>query len=179
MWRPLTAADLPALADVADIVHPAHPERPEVFADRLALFPAGCLWAEADDGSPLGYCLSHPGRLGQVPPLDTVLGRLPPDPDCLYLHDLALLPAARGRGLGAAATGMLAGVAGRAGLGFLALTAIGSSPAFWGRQGFIAQADGPADYGAAVYMVRELGAARLRIKARRSQSASRRPSCPG
>ena len=47
---------------------------------------------EADCGA-LGYCISHPGIVGQPPPLDTVLGRID-GADCLYIHDLCLLPVA-------------------------------------------------------------------------------------
>jgi GNAT superfamily N-acetyltransferase len=155
MWRLLTAADLPQVLALADHIHPDHPERPEVFSNRLALFGPGCLFAEAD-GRPLGYCLSHPGRVGQAPPLDTVLASLPDTPDCLYLHDLALLPEARGRHLGAAAVARLVAVALREGFSRIALTAVGNSPRFWERQGFVAWAAGPASYGAALYMVREL-----------------------
>ena len=99
-WRPMMAADLAAVERIAEIVHPAYPESEEVPAERLALFPAGCLIAEGALGEVLGYAVSHPGRLGRPPALDSRLGELPSDADCLYLHDVALLPEARGLGLG-------------------------------------------------------------------------------
>ncbi|MBF0324738.1 MAG: GNAT family N-acetyltransferase [Alphaproteobacteria bacterium] len=152
VWRPMVAADLARVQVIADIAHVDHPEGAEVFANRLALFPAGCLMA-ADGG---GYCLAHPGKLGRAPALDTVLDRLPDGPDCLYLHDLALLPQARGLGLGRAAVAELARVARAAGLPRIALTAVGHSPAFWAGLGFIETGKGGASYGTALAMVLKL-----------------------
>ena len=46
-WRPLTAADLDRVNEIADAVHLDFPERAEVPAERLRLFPAGCFAAIA------------------------------------------------------------------------------------------------------------------------------------
>lgn len=135
-WRRMAAGDLPAVGRIADAVHPRYPESPAVPAERLALFPAGCLLAEGEGGRALGYCVSHPGTLGRPPALDSLLGALPAAPDCLYLHDLALLPEARGLGLGAAAADLLAGVAAARGLGRIALVAVNGSAPWWRRLGF-------------------------------------------
>ncbi len=148
----MSLSDLARVAYIADIVHVDHPERPEVFANRLGLFPAGCLMAA--DG--VGYCLAHPGQLGRAPGLDTLLGGLPAEPDCLYLHDLALLPQARGRGLGRAVVGELARVAQAWGLARIALTAVGDSPAFWAALGFVETGKGGASYGTALSMIKIL-----------------------
>ncbi|RKQ68308.1 GNAT family N-acetyltransferase [Oceanibaculum indicum] len=160
LWRPMTPADLPAVQDVAEIVHPLYPESPAVAAERLALYPAGCLVAERD-GLLLGYAVSHPGLLCRPPALDSLLGRLPEKPDCLYLHDIALLPAARGLGLGAALVARLLKLAKAEGLPLLALTAVNNSAAYWRRQGFVShEADAAlaaklASYGEdALYLVR-------------------------
>lgn len=149
-------ADLDAVAAIAAVVHPGYPERPQVFADRLTLFPAGCLMAE-EDGRPLGYCLSHPGIIGQPPALDTVLGALPRAADCLYLHDVALLPEARSRHLGAALAGLLEDVARAQGFDRVALTAVNNSDGFWQRLGYGAQPCAKlASYGDATYRVKRL-----------------------
>lgn len=159
-WRAMTPADLPAVQAVAEIVHPLYPESPEVAAERLALYPAGCLVAERD-GQLLGYAVSHPGLLGRPPALDTLLGRLPDRPDCLYLHDIALLPAARGLGLGASLVARLLALAKAEGFRLLALTAVNNSAGYWQRQGFVpyqgdaALAAKLASYGEdALYLVR-------------------------
>lgn len=156
-WRSLRHTDLPALAELADRIHPDHPESPEALASHLRLFPAGCFFAEGG----LGYCLSHPGIVGAPPALDTILTALPERPDCLYLHDLALLPAARGQRLGEAMVARLAEVARAHDLDRIALTAVSKSWGFWEHQGFERRACAAlAGYGpAAVYMVKVLGSA--------------------
>jgi GNAT superfamily N-acetyltransferase len=134
-WRPLEADDLATVEAIAAKVHPGFFERPEIFAERIALYPAGARLFEID-GVAAGYVFSHPYRLGALPALDTLLGALPPEPDCFYLHDLALLPGARGRGAGAAITGALAAHAAAQGFADMALVAVNGSKAFWQRLGF-------------------------------------------
>jgi GNAT superfamily N-acetyltransferase len=135
LWRPMIPADLPAVQAAGEIVHPLYPESPAVAAERLILYPAGCLVAERD-GQLLGYAVSHPALLGRPPALDSLLGNLPEKPDCLYLHDIALLPAARGLGLGASLVARLLALAKSEGLPRLTLTAVNNSAGYWQRQGF-------------------------------------------
>ncbi|HYH37928.1 MAG TPA: GNAT family N-acetyltransferase [Azospirillum sp.] len=158
-WRAMRGADLDTLLDVAAVVHPGYPEERAVFAERLRLYPAGCRMAERD-GAVVGYAVLHPGRLGEPPKLDSMLGRLPDGADCLYLHDVALLPAARGSGLGAAALEYAWGLAAREGFAWLALTSTPEARGYWDRQGFAAWAEQPAaleTYGGGMtYMVRKV-----------------------
>lgn len=141
LWRAMTAADLDRILTIADIVHPDYPEERGVFEERLALYAAGCRVAECR-GTVIGYGVMHPGRLGVPPPLDTPLGSLPADADCLYLHDIALLPEARGTGLGAAVLGYAHGLAAREGWRWLALTSTPGARSYWDRVGFAPYADG-------------------------------------
>lgn len=160
-WAAMTAADIDAIFAVAEVVHPAYPEDRAVMAERLALYPAGCLvlrW----EGRVIGYALSHPWRAGDAPPLNTLLGALPERAEVYYLHDLALLPEARGLRAGEAAVRRLAEHARALGFSKMALVAVNNSGGFWCAQGFAAQ-NGPAwarklaSYGAdAAYMVRML-----------------------
>jgi GNAT superfamily N-acetyltransferase len=46
----------------------------------------------------VGYGLSHPRKLNCIPPLDSFLKTIPSDADCLYVHDVAVLPEVRGHG---------------------------------------------------------------------------------
>src|SRR3546814_10434423 len=46
----------------------------------------------------MGYVISHPAVFGQPPKLNRLLGAIPAQADCYYIHDLALAPAARGSG---------------------------------------------------------------------------------
>lgn len=135
VWRPLRLDDLDALCGVAAAVHPGLPERPEVFEEKLRLFPAGCFALEAA-GALAGYAISHPWRLYDVPPLDAFLERLPDAPDCLYLHDVAVTPAARGYDAGAALIERLREVARKEGSSAIALTSVYGSDVLWRKLNF-------------------------------------------
>lgn len=160
-WRPMTAADLPAVMAIAAAVHPAYPEDPAVFVERLRLAPAGCHVLASESSAPLAYLVSHPWPEGAVPALDTLLGALPEGETNWYLHDLALLPSARGTGAASAIVSMLVQQVRQAGYRSLALVAVNGSAGFWRRQGFAEVAEPAlaaklASYdGAACYMRRE------------------------
>jgi ribosomal protein S18 acetylase RimI-like enzyme len=156
-WRPMREHDLAKVVAVADLVHPNHPEDPEVFAERLALHPEGCLVHE-ESGDLTGYVVSHPWIV--LPPsLNTRIGSLPPAPSTYYIHDLALLPLARGQGAAGAVVRRLLIHAAALGLPCVSLVAVEGSAAFWTRCGFREEED-PAlagtlrSYGLARFMVR-------------------------
>jgi GNAT superfamily N-acetyltransferase len=157
----MSAADLPAIMAAAAEVHPDYPEGEAIFTERLALHPAGCLVLAGGKGIG-GYVLSHPWRFGQVPALDSLLGALPEDADAYYIHDLALLPVARGGGAASACVHRLAAHARASGFARMALVAVGNSAGFWQRQGFREAHDEAlarklASYdSAARYMIRDL-----------------------
>jgi GNAT superfamily N-acetyltransferase len=96
-WAPAAHADLAEIGAIAARIHPELPERPEVFEERWRLFPAGCQVLADRSGRIAGYGLSYPWKLRAIPPLDAFIGRLPSDADCLYVHDVAVLPEARGQ----------------------------------------------------------------------------------
>ena len=160
-WRSMAPADLPAMLAIADIVHPRYPEDPAVFAERLALYPAGCL-VLMREATPVGYIVSHPWRYKQLPPLNSLLGALPANPTTYYIHDIALLPAARGTGGANAVVTHLVTHALSHGFPNISLTAVNDSVAFWRRQGFAlaagaALAETLRSYGAdARFMMRRL-----------------------
>jgi GNAT superfamily N-acetyltransferase len=134
-WRLMTADDPATVSKIAAEVHVDYPEDDAVFAERFTLFAEGCRIAELK-GRTVGYALFHPGVLGRPPKLNTLLGELPPRADCLYLHDVALLPAARGHGFGLELLDIADDVACRRGLPLLALTATPQAAAFWFNRGF-------------------------------------------
>jgi GNAT superfamily N-acetyltransferase len=160
-WRPATKPDLDAVQRIADLVHPDLPERPEIFAEKLALFAEGCL-VLARETELVGYAFAHPWHLKQVPPLDTLLHALPPAPECLFVHDVAVLPEARGHGAAAMLVAILTRVAKKNDLPRLALVSVYGSDVLWSAQGFKPAADKAlraalAPYGeSAKYMMRKL-----------------------
>jgi GNAT superfamily N-acetyltransferase len=163
LWRKARPDDLPAMDAIAALVHPGFPEDAAVAAERLALYPAGIHVLEGN-GAIAGYLVSHPGRFDRLPPLNTLLGTLPAEPDMFYLHDLALLPVMRGTGAAGALVEQVAADARMEGFPCLALVAVNGSIPFWTRMGFVVRdlpelAEKLASYEAAArLMVRPLDA---------------------
>jgi ribosomal protein S18 acetylase RimI-like enzyme len=137
-WRPMQAGDLAAVGGVAAAVHPALPEDAAVFAERLRLYPDGChvLAPALNAGTIGGYVIAHPWQAGAAPALNSLLGTLPPSPGTFYIHDLALMPATRGRRHGDAIVARLGDHARARGFPSLSLVAVNHSAAFWQRHGF-------------------------------------------
>ncbi len=134
-WRALTAYDLPAVQGIADAVHVDLYESGEVLAERQRLYRNGCYLLEIGE-KPVGYVLSHPWRYGALPPLNSLLGRLPEEPDTYYLHDLALLPVARRIGAASQIVSALLKHARVEGYRTMTLVAVNGSVPFWERHGF-------------------------------------------
>jgi ribosomal protein S18 acetylase RimI-like enzyme len=164
-WRAMTEADLPEALAIAEIVHPNYPEDPAVFAERLALYPPGCLVLMQGDRA-IGYIVSHPWRYADPPALNSLLGALPCKPSTYYIHDIALLSAARGSGAAKAVIQLLIDHAEAEGFPNLSLTAVNDSAAFWRRQGFVPMPNPTLDAKlrsydeAARFMVRQCGKTR-------------------
>ena len=135
LWRAMVAADLLAVQTLAAIIHPDFPEDAAVFADRLSLHPAGSFTLDVD-GAAIGYVLSHPWHFGQPPKLNVILGAPAQPATTYYIHDLALLPAARKTGAAAAIVETLAIHARALQLPNMTLVAVNNSVHFWRRQGF-------------------------------------------
>ncbi len=160
-WRAMTAYDLPAVQQIAEAVHVDFFETPEVIAERQRLYHHGCYLLEINE-KPAGYVLSHPWRHGSLPPLNTLLGELPREPDTYYLHDLCLLPVTRRVGAASRIVRALGKHATAQGYPTMSLVAVNGSVPFWGKHGF-AVTDVPELYGKllsydelARYMVKRL-----------------------
>ena len=134
-WRSLTGYDMPAVEQIAAQVHPDFFESLDVLAERQAIYFHGTYLLEVNE-RPAGYVLSHPWRLGELPPLNTLLGGLPEDADTYYIHDLALLPVARRIGAASFITEALAKHARAHGFPTMSLVAVNGSQGFWERHEF-------------------------------------------
>lgn len=162
-WRPMLSRDLTEVVRLADAVHADFPEDRAVFADRLRHFPAGCFVCADGSGRMLGYCISHPWPEGPPPALNRLLGATPEAPDSYFIHDLALAPETRRKGLGALLLPRLLRIGRELGLARASLVAVGGSAPFWQRMGFAASTDesvqayvGKAYAEDAIHMVRPL-----------------------
>lgn len=134
-WRTMTISDIKGVLRVANEIHPSLPESESVFTERAELFPEGCL-VLVENNEVRGYIISHPIRHRQPPALDSLLGQIAPDADQYYIHDLAILPQMRGKGLGVVGMEKIFTVAGR--YSTACLVSVYGTAAFWGRFGFVA-----------------------------------------
>ena len=161
--RALTVDDLRGLLDVQRACYgDDYVESAEVFARRLAS-PAQCSLVLEDGGRVCAYLAAYDSLLGKVTPLHGDF-ETAPQPDTLYLHDMAVLPRLAGRGLARALLDPLWQQATARGLRRSALVSVQDSQSFWERHGYAAQPlhdaaqhQRLAAYGAgALYMVRRL-----------------------
>lgn len=160
LWQPLQAADLASVDAIQHIIHAELPERLEVLAEKLTLFPEGCRKL-VRDGEMVGYALAHPWRLGRVPALNSSLHPMPTNPDCLHMHDVAILPEGRGGNAAGAYVAHLRALAAERGMGALACVSVYGTARLWERHGFMrAEPQPPAtalmSYGPATYMIARL-----------------------
>jgi len=96
--RPLHLNDMTlALAIQAACYPPEIRDGKAAFASRIAVAPDWC-WAAEVDGRLAAYLFSHPWVSMLPPPVDTVLEKA--EGDVWYIHDLSVVPWARGQGLG-------------------------------------------------------------------------------
>lgn len=155
-WRAMQNADLSAVMQVANEVHQDLPEDQAVFAERLALYPQGCLVLQMGDQI-VGYAISHPIKAANPPALNQFLGEISPQAQEYYIHDVALLPHLRGSGL--ARQGIEALLHQAKTYPSVALISVYGTSPFWERFGFRPSAKDMGDkltpYGeGAVYMAR-------------------------
>jgi GNAT superfamily N-acetyltransferase len=156
---PMRTRDLDAVLAVQAACYPsALQEAADVVLARLRASPDTVRVACDGDGV-CGYLFAYPSGLGKVTPLGGAFV-LPADPDTLYLHDLAVVPRAAGRGVARRLVAALLALAAGRGLRHTALVAVQDSRRFWESLGY-AQARGDdaalATYPpGAVYMTRRL-----------------------
>jgi GNAT superfamily N-acetyltransferase len=153
----MSPADLASVSAISDAAHGRYTEPVAVYAERLALYAAGCRVLEQDDAV-VGYLISHPWYREDPPKLGALLGAIPPDANSYYLHDIALLPVARGTGASKAALDFVRARARALGFPDIALMAVGGADRYWAAQGFAyVPGRGDPSYGEDVYLM--LGAA--------------------
>ncbi|QLF95011.1 GNAT family N-acetyltransferase [Pseudomonas sp. ABC1] len=156
------AQDIPAVMLIQQACYSAEVlESEAVMQSRQASVSDTC-WVAEDMQGVCAYLFSYRSRLGKVTPLDGELCHAE-DADCLYLHDLAVLPRMAGQGVGPSLVSHALKLA-RPRLGHSALVSVQDSQGFWSRQGYrphgplpVQQQANLDSYGIpAVYMVQVL-----------------------
>ncbi|WP_371322823.1 N-acetyltransferase [Dechloromonas sp. ZY10] len=134
--RRLAAADLDAVMQVqAACYPPALNETRAVFARRLAAAP-DTAWLAETAGGVGAYLFCYRSQPGGITPLG---GDFAPSREgtALYIHDLAVAPAASGQGLARRLLETAWASARANGLAFCTLVAVPEAIAFWTRLGFV------------------------------------------
>ncbi|WP_160162620.1 GNAT family N-acetyltransferase [Hyphomonas neptunium] len=111
-------------------------ESPEVFADRLSRF--GEYYRVAFmEGRMVGYMIGFPWKLGETLVNNEKFPADLPAPDCFYIHDIAILPEARGAGISKAMLEDAYKTAHRLGFDAVSLVAVGQSGSYWDNAGYV------------------------------------------
>lgn len=161
--RLMQSADLRAVVRLQDHCYADQfYESAEVVAKRLMLYPQSC-WVAYYQDKIWGYLFSYPSKLSHINPLGAEFGQYE-QATCLYLHDMAVSPDARGQGVATALLENALSYAKTLGLSHLALVAVQNSATFWQQLGFEMQAELPmpalqalATYGdQAVYLAKSV-----------------------
>jgi len=135
--RRFARSDLAHALAIQSQVYPAFLiERSASFSSRLEATMPYCLVARVD-GQLVGYMLAHGWRRHAPPPLDTPLDGIA-SADILFIHDLAVGAAGRGRGIGRRLVERACDLAVHDGLRSAELVAVEGAADFWQAMGFIA-----------------------------------------
>lgn len=113
------------------------PESRESLFAKFVVSPSSCFVA-TQDARLAAYLFAIPWNISAPPDLNSQHCDLPDLLDCMYLHDLAIAPFARGQHLGSRMFKHLLGHLPRYGFNQLSLVAVQGSTGFWKNQGFIA-----------------------------------------
>lgn len=111
-------------------------ESNESFRRRVEQFPEGCRACVNEDDEVIGYMFCHPWVKGSVVPLDCRNLKLPENPDCFYIHDIAVLTGHRRKGIARAFLDMAILLAKQHGFECIHGVAVMGSEAYWVKQGF-------------------------------------------
>lgn len=152
--RPMQAPDLDSVMSIQAVCYSG--DIPESRASLQAKFdasPTTCLVAESKRRVQ-AYLFALPWLSSAPPSLNATSCELPAHPNCLYLHDLSVVPALRGTGTGRALIQRFFELQQEYCLSLACLVAVQNSVPYWRRFGFEVVAENPlffeklASYGA-------------------------------
>lgn len=110
-------------------------ETNEVFENRFETF--GQYFHVAKSGQTLiGYMVAFPWKSGETPVNNQNFPETLPTPDCFYIHDITLLPEARGTGLARAMIEKACETGRSLGFVTISLVAVSQSGNYWDKNGF-------------------------------------------
>ncbi len=142
----MTLEDIPHVYNISLLLHSLY-EDPEIFQERMTLSQGSYVLLAQD--IIVGYLISHPYRKKTYPPLNTLIHAIPEDPDTWYIHDLAILPEFRGKGMVRPILDEVKVLAFSHNIYELSLVSIYGKEVFWTKMGF--RFVSSANYGTMMY----------------------------
>ena len=134
--RLMRATDIAAVLDIQSCCYDQTKlESHHAFLAKQQASPGTCFIALTNEVA-AGYLVAIPVKAGSPPPLNSPDYAVPRNADALYLHDLAIHPAARGTHVAAALLEAYFQALRQLKLRFATLTAVNASAPFWERYGF-------------------------------------------
>src|SRR5690606_331761 len=126
-------------------------EPADSFAAKLSAAPDFCYLA-VHNNTPVGYVVALPWVFGDIPDLGGLEYAVPEHADGLYIHDIAVAPAARQEGVARELLNAVLNAARLKGYRGVFLVAIKGASSYWERHGFQAvQVDGRLKHGLSAY----------------------------
>lgn len=110
-------------------------ESRESFQQKLFVSPSTCFVAQHEHDL-AGYLVAIPRMLNDLPQLNCSRVERVFQPDCLYLHDLAVSPEHHGVGVGSALVDGFFRSLKTLGVQYAALVAVQNAESYWARYGF-------------------------------------------
>ncbi len=133
--RAMRCDDLPAVLAVQAACYPPSMQEPaETVLARMRAAPATCFVVPDAEGV-CAYLFAYPSRMGAITRLGAEFD-LAPHADTLYLHDLAVAPGGKGRGLARVLVGHALAHATEQGLPASALVSVQDTSGFWTALGY-------------------------------------------
>jgi GNAT superfamily N-acetyltransferase len=105
-----------------------------VYDTLVKVFPDGA-WGAFYNDKMIGYLFFHPYKNKTVKPLDSGLV-LTGEENCMYLHEIAILPQYRARGVPGRLINEFDNVSARYRMNYQSLVSVQDSMGFWKKKGF-------------------------------------------
>jgi ribosomal protein S18 acetylase RimI-like enzyme len=134
--RPMDFADFPSILAIQALCYTELvPESEQSLQAKLRASPATCN-VVCLQGSVIGYLIAVPWSFASPPLLNAATCALPAQPDSLYLHDMAIAPAARKVGAGRILVERFIEQVAELNFNCASLVAVQDSKSYWRRYGF-------------------------------------------
>lgn len=134
--RPMQPEDLSDILQIQSACYTeVEPESCQSLLAKLRASPSTCFIA-SHRGEIIAYLIALPCRFNNPPSLNALSCEVPADPDCLYLHDVAVSPSARGAGVARSLVENFFRQLGELKLARATLIAVQGSVPYWRQFGF-------------------------------------------